>query len=46
MKRMLGFIMFWIAIGMTIMLFLHGRLLALLIILLFLTLGYRLFCDD
>lgn len=45
MQRMIGFILFWIAIGMTIMLFLDNGILALLIIILCLVLGYNLFCD-
>ncbi len=45
MKRLAGFILFWIAIGMTIMLFLRNGFLALCIILLCLILGYHLFCD-
>lgn len=43
MKHMLGFILFWIAIGMTIMLFITNGVLAICIILLFLILGYNLF---
>lgn len=43
MKRMIGFMLFWIAIGMTIMLFVTNGILAILIILLFLILGYNLF---
>lgn len=45
MQRMIGFILFWIAIGMTIMLFLDNGVIALLIIILCLVLGYNLFCD-
>lgn len=44
MRRMTGFILFWIAIGMTIMLFIANGVIALLIILLCLILGYNLFC--
>jgi hypothetical protein len=44
MKRMCGFILFWIAIGMTIMLFITNGLLAIFIIILCLILGYNLFC--
>ncbi|MDO4166645.1 MAG: hypothetical protein Q4D32_04505 [Eubacteriales bacterium] len=44
MRQMIGFILFWIAIGMTIMLFLDNGFLAVLIILLCLILGYNLFC--
>ena len=45
MKRMLGFIIFWIAIGMTIMFFISNAVIAVLIILLCLVLGYNLFCS-
>ena len=44
MKRMIGFILFWIAIGMTIMFFVTNGVIAVLIILLCLILGYNLFC--
>ncbi len=44
MKRMCGFILFWIAIGMTIMFFLENSFLTILIILACLLLGYNLFC--
>ena len=43
MKRLLGFILFWIAIGMTIMLFITNGILAVAIIILCLILGYNLF---
>lgn len=43
MKRILGFILFWIAIGMTIMLFIQNAFLAVLIIIACLLLGYNLF---
>ncbi len=43
MKRMIGFILFWIAVGMTIMLFITNGILAVCIIILFLVLGYNLF---
>ncbi|MCI8750132.1 MAG: hypothetical protein K1W39_15815 [Lachnospiraceae bacterium] len=45
MRKMAGFILFWIAIGMTIMLFLDNGIIAVLIILLCLILGYNLFCS-
>ncbi|MDD7403417.1 MAG: hypothetical protein SO170_08305 [Butyribacter sp.] len=45
MKRMLGFILFWIAIGMSINFFMDNSFLALLIILCCLILGYNLFCS-
>ncbi|MDE6852536.1 MAG: hypothetical protein K2J67_08605 [Lachnospiraceae bacterium] len=44
MRQMIGFILFWIAIGMTIMFFLDNSFLAVLIILLCLVLAYNLFC--
>lgn len=43
MRRLIGFVLFWIAIGMAIMLFLHSKLLGLIIIFLLLLLGYNLF---
>ncbi|WP_343209548.1 hypothetical protein [Anaerolentibacter hominis] len=43
MKKMFGFILFWIAIGMTIMLFITNGLLAIAIIIMCLILGYNLF---
>ncbi|MCH5268275.1 MAG: hypothetical protein J1E62_08030 [Lachnospiraceae bacterium] len=45
MRHMIGFILFWIAIGMTIMLFIENGVIALLIIILCLVLGYNLFCS-
>ena len=42
-KRLFGFILFWIGIGMLIMLFIHHGLLALCIIIACLVLGYNLF---
>ncbi|MBS5668625.1 MAG: hypothetical protein ACLU78_05365 [Clostridium sp.] len=47
MKRLIGFILFWIGIGMCIMLFMRHSLLAILIIIACLVLGYNLFtsCD-
>ncbi|MCH5264370.1 MAG: hypothetical protein J1F02_00610 [Lachnospiraceae bacterium] len=43
MKRLLGFILFWIGIGMCIMLFIRNGLLALCIMIACLALGYNLF---
>ena len=45
MRHMIGFILFWIAIGMTIMFFISNAVIAVLIILLCLVLGYNLFCS-
>ena len=44
MRRMIGFILFWIAVGMTIMLFLRHAFFSLLLIILFYFLSYYLFC--
>ena len=44
MKRLIGFILFWIAVGMAIMIFLPNEVLGILIILVLLLLGYNLFC--
>lgn len=44
MKRMIGFILFWIAIGMLLMLLIHNILVGMIIIAALLLLGYNLFC--
>ena len=44
MRRMIGFICFWIAVGMTIMLFLRHAFFSLLLIILLYFLSYWLFC--
>lgn len=44
MKRIIGFIMFWVAVGMTIMLFIDSALLSICLILFFLVLSYNFFC--
>ncbi len=45
MSRMIGFIMFWIAIGMVIGIWLAGNIfLCICIIITLLILGYNLFC--
>lgn len=45
MCRMLGFIMFWIAVGMIIALFLAGNLfLCICIIIILILAGYNMFC--
>lgn len=44
MKRLIGFGLFWFAMGMILMLFLEAGLLVILIILLCLFLSYILFC--
>lgn len=46
MKRILGFIFFWVAVGMVIMLFLDSLVIELLIIAVLLLLGYNLFCCE
>ncbi|MGN0506735.1 MAG: hypothetical protein ACI4FZ_09245 [Lachnospiraceae bacterium] len=45
MKRLIGFILFWIAVGMILMLFITNGILAICLILLFLICGYNLFCN-
>ena len=44
MKKTIGFAMFWMAVGMFIMLFVSNYLIAVLIIFILLLLGYQLFC--
>lgn len=44
MKRLIGFIFFWIAVGMAIMIFLPNEALGILVIFVLLLLGYNLFC--
>lgn len=46
MKKIIGFIAFFIAIGMLLMLVTHNRLVGLIIIALLLFLGYNCFCGD
>ena len=46
MKKIIGFIAFFIAIGMLIMLITRNRLVGLILIALFLFLGYNCFCSD
>lgn len=45
MKRMIGFILFWVAVGMTIMLFISSGLFAILLIIFFFVLSYHLFSE-
>lgn len=44
MKKICGFAMFWIAVGMALMLFIEATWIAVTIIFLFLVIGYNLFC--
>ncbi|MGN0164645.1 MAG: hypothetical protein ACI39R_00540 [Lachnospiraceae bacterium] len=44
MRKMLGFILLWIAVGMILMLLIRNILLGLFVIALCLILGYNLFC--
>ncbi len=46
MKKTIGFVAFFIAIGMLIMLITHNRLVGLIIIALLLFVGYNCFCGD
>ena len=43
-KRVIGFILFWIAVGMLLMLMLPNILIRLIVMVIFLVLGYQLFC--
>ena len=43
-KRVIGFILFWIAVGMLLMLLLPNILIRLIVMVIFLVLGYQLFC--
>lgn len=45
MKRMIGFILFWVAVGMTIMLFISSGLFAIILIISFFVLSYHLFSE-
>ncbi|MCI8543891.1 hypothetical protein [Acetatifactor aquisgranensis] len=46
MRKIVGFVAFFIAIGMLIMLITHNRLVGLILIALLLFLGYNCFCGD
>ena len=46
MRKIAGLIIFFMAIGMLLMLVIHNRLTGLLIIALLLFAGYNCFCDD
>lgn len=46
MKKIIGLIAFFIAIGMLLMLVTHNRLVGLIFIALLLFLGYNCFCGD
>ena len=46
MKKIIGLVAFFIAIGMLIMLLTHNRLVGLIIIALLLFVGYNCFCGD
>ncbi|MDD6035710.1 MAG: hypothetical protein PUC30_05880 [Lachnospiraceae bacterium] len=45
MRKVLGFILVWIGVGMLLTFFLRSTLLTVLLIILFLVIGYRLFCS-
>lgn len=45
MRRLLGFILFWIAIGMIIMMMIENKYIAFGIIFMCLIAGYNLFCS-
>lgn len=43
MKKMIGFIVFWVAVGMLLMLFINNRLVGTIISAVFMIVGYNLF---
>ena len=45
MKKMCGFVLFWIAAGMTIMMFVNSGVLGICLIIFCLILAYNLFCS-
>ena len=45
MKKMCGFVLFWIASGMTIMMFVNSCVLGICLIIFCLILAYNLFCS-
>lgn len=45
MKKLLGFILFWVSVGMLLMFMMDNRLLGALIGAVFLLVGYNLFCS-
>ena len=45
MKKMCGFVLFWIAAGMTIMMFINSSVLSICLIIFCLILAYNLFCS-
>lgn len=46
MCRMLGFIIFWIAVGLAISLCFRSQVIRTLLALVFLVVGFNLFCSD
>ena len=46
MKKILGFILFWVSVGMLLMFFMDNRLLGGIIGAVFLLVGYNLFCSE
>lgn len=44
MKKVIGFILFWIAVGMVLGLLIKNAFILFLLIALFLVIGYHLFC--
>ncbi|MEG0963260.1 MAG: hypothetical protein RR139_02685 [Lachnospiraceae bacterium] len=45
MKRLVGFALFFIAIGMLLMIIVHNQILGFLLVFLLMLLGYNLFCS-
>ena len=45
LKQLIGFILFWIAVGMLFMLFVRSNFIGVLIAVGFILVGYNLFCE-
>ena len=44
-KQLVGFILFWIAVGMLFMLFMPNNFVGVLVAIAFMLLGYNLYCE-
>lgn len=46
MKKLIGYTMFWIAVGMILMLIISQKCIAIICIAILLIIGYNLFCNN
>ncbi|NLZ81850.1 MAG: hypothetical protein GX913_08665 [Clostridiales bacterium] len=46
MSKIIGFILFWIAVGLALSFYINNPALKLIAVILFLVIGYNLFCGD